>query len=277
MKPSATSAGRGKMPSVISRRPSAASKPSGCGTISALRAGPPGARPTCAGSARSSVPPRLSKSSSKNMSERSPNTPNASSVSNKHSTSRSNLALPPCGRGPPGLARRPVHRGGHHRGRTGRPDALREPPTAHEMLGPDPLGIFQWRATPAGSASPRLAIPMPVGPWSKAPGPTGIRPKSVGTSNCAWKAPQAIQDISWKAQVRLCTTLSTPDGPRQTCQPGRGGHCPGTGWLHVGHCQAGSCDPLRRIDGRRCAPHVSRLATVHRKRRSPGLVSPSTA
>ena len=29
---------------------------------------------------------------------------------------------------------------------------------------------------------------MPVVPWSKGPGPTGIRPRSVGTCNCAWKS-----------------------------------------------------------------------------------------
>jgi Transposase len=56
--------------------------------ISAIRAEPPGVRPTCGGSQRSSVPHRLNSLSSKNMSERSPNTLNASSVSNKNSTPR---------------------------------------------------------------------------------------------------------------------------------------------------------------------------------------------
>ena len=50
MKPSATSPARVKMPSVISRPPSFVSKPSCSGTISAIPAGPPGARPTSGGS-----------------------------------------------------------------------------------------------------------------------------------------------------------------------------------------------------------------------------------
>ena len=48
-------------------------------------------------------------------------------------------------------------------------------------------------------------IPMPVVPWSKAPGRTGIRPRSVVTCQLRLeKLPTAIQAISWKAQVRLC-------------------------------------------------------------------------
>ena len=46
---------------------------------------------------------------------------------------------------------------------------------------------------------------MPVVPWSKGPGPPGIRPKSVVTCQLRLeKLPTAIQAISWKAQVRLC-------------------------------------------------------------------------
>ena len=83
--------GRVKMPSRTSRPPNFGSKPSCCGTISAIRARPPGARPTSGGSAKWSVPPQRSKLSSKNTSGPSPNTPNACSVWNKSSKSRSNL------------------------------------------------------------------------------------------------------------------------------------------------------------------------------------------
>ena len=48
------------------------------------------------------------------------------------------------------LRGRPVHRRGDHRGGTGRPDALRSPPTAHELSGAHALGIFQWGAASAG-------------------------------------------------------------------------------------------------------------------------------
>ena len=47
---------------------------------------------------------------------------------------------------------------------------------------------------------------MPVGPWSKGPGPLGLQPKSAVLANCAWsKLPTALQAFSWQAQVRLCT------------------------------------------------------------------------
>ena len=51
---------------------------------------------------------------------------------------------------------------------------------------------------------------MPVVPWSKPPGPTGIRPQSVVISQrLAGKAPHAIQAISSKAQVRSAHGLAT--------------------------------------------------------------------
>ena len=56
MKPFATSAGLVKMPSAISRRPSSGSKPSCSDTISATPAGPPGARPTSGGSRKCVCP-----------------------------------------------------------------------------------------------------------------------------------------------------------------------------------------------------------------------------
>ena len=39
------------------------------------------------------------------------------------------------------------------------------------------------------------------------------------------KRPKPIQEMSWKAQVRLCTLPAT-HGPRHTCQSGGRGHCP---------------------------------------------------
>ena len=65
------------------------------------------------------------------------------------------------------------------------------------------------------------------------------------------KLPKPIQDISWKAQVRLCKRYRQLMATGQTCQSGRGGHCPGTERLYVGHCQAGPCDRLEtQTDGR---------------------------
>ena len=63
-----------------------------------------------------------------------------------------------------------------------------------------PLG-----STAARGASPRPGTPTPGGRSSREPGPTATRPRSAATCNCGLeKVPKAIQDISWKAQVRLC-------------------------------------------------------------------------
>jgi len=43
---------------------------------------------------------------------------------------------------------------------------------------------------------PKLATPMPVAPWSKAPGPTGIPPKSVATYNSGWSSSPSRSKIS---------------------------------------------------------------------------------
>ena len=40
-------------------------------------------------------------------------------------------------------------------------------------------------------------------------------------------------------------TLSTLDSPRQTCQSGGGGHCPGTGGFYMGHCETGSSETVK--------------------------------
>jgi hypothetical protein len=70
MKPCATSPGRVQMPSGIAQTPNAVSQPFCSATISATRVGPIGGRPTSGGSLKSSVGPRPSKASCKNMSAR---------------------------------------------------------------------------------------------------------------------------------------------------------------------------------------------------------------
>ena len=83
------SPGHVKTPSVILNPPSSGSRPSCSDTIAATRAGQPGARPTSGGSRKSSAPHPLSKSSFKNMSMPFMSIPNDSSVSNRHSKTRS--------------------------------------------------------------------------------------------------------------------------------------------------------------------------------------------
>ena len=94
------------------------------------------------GSAKSSVPPQRSKLSSKNTAggHRTHGTPAASGTRAPRASQI--LALEPGGRGASGLARGAVYRGRHHCRGTGRLDTLREPETAHEVPGADPLGIF---------------------------------------------------------------------------------------------------------------------------------------
>jgi hypothetical protein len=113
MKPSVICVGRVKMPSPSSRRRNLACKPSYGGTISAILPGPPGARPTCGGSPRSSVPPRLSPSSAQQMSARSSHTAHAS-VWHKPSTPSSRRGHRPTQ--PRHQERHPTdHRCRHHR------------------------------------------------------------------------------------------------------------------------------------------------------------------
>ena len=75
------------------------------------------------------------------------------------------------------------------------------------------------------------------------------------------KLPKPIQDISWKAQVRLCKRYRQLMRPRQTCQSSRGRHRPRTECLHVGHCPAGSRDTLKPQTTACCAQSCSRFPT----------------
>jgi len=78
------SPGRAQRRAGTSRPPNPGSTPADGGTISALLAVPPGARPTSGGSRQWSVPPPPSQSSCRHTSARSTHTPHAWSVSNKH-------------------------------------------------------------------------------------------------------------------------------------------------------------------------------------------------
>ena len=103
----------------------AAAKPSCCGTISALQVGPTGVPPTCAGSARWSVPPPRSNRLSGIRPDRHRTDRTSRSVWNSNSTSRcTTWRFAPVVEALQALRGVQCHRGGDHRGRTGRPDAL---------------------------------------------------------------------------------------------------------------------------------------------------------
>ena len=80
---------------------------------------------------------------------------------------------------------------------------------------------------------------MRVVPWSKGPGPTGIRPRSVGTCNGAWKSSPPRSRPSAGRPRSDSATVAPAHGQRQTCPSGRRRYCPRIACLHVGHCQAG--------------------------------------
>ena len=122
-------------------------------------------------------------------------------------TPRAGADLAPASRGrrAPGPARRPVHRRRHHRGRTGGPHPLRQAQPADELPRPDALGILhvvtgaaKARITKTGNAHARRALIE--GAWAYRYPAKVSRHLQLRLE----KLPKAIQDISWKAQVRLC-------------------------------------------------------------------------
>ena len=150
------------------------------------------------------------------------------------------LALLSCRRGPPGLARCPVHGGSHSGGRTGRPDACREPPTAHAFPGAHTLGRCQWGAASArqhdqdgpyagASCSRRRRVGLPVAGHSQSP-----------PAPAPGKAPHRDPDHQLEGPGPALHTLALPDRHRQPCPSGRGRHGPSMARLHVGHGAAGS-------------------------------------
>jgi transposase len=56
------------------------------------------------------------------------------------------------------------------------------------------------------------------------------------------KAPHSDPGHQLEGPGSALPTVSPADGQRQTCQSGRGRHCPGIECLYVGHCQAPCCD-----------------------------------
>jgi hypothetical protein len=121
----ATWAAPGQRPAVTSRPRPVVGTPGGCGTLGALPAGPPGARPPAGGSAQSAVPPRLRPGSCPQRAARSPHTRPGGRVWHTPTTRM----------GPPGVCTRAWRRG--------RPGAAGRAP------GPSP----RWRRAGTSRAS----------------------------------------------------------------------------------------------------------------------------
>ena len=79
------------------------------------------------------------------------------------------------------------------------------PQRTDAMLGPDALGICLRGATPAGVYDQSRQHPGPTGPGRRRLGQS--RPSQGQPSSCHGDCeppPKSLQDLSWKAQVRLC-------------------------------------------------------------------------
>jgi hypothetical protein len=187
MQPSVLGAERVKMPSALSRRRRSAPTPWCSGTISAIRARPPGARPTAGGAATASVPPRRRNlfSSRRASGHRTHRTPAASGT--RAPRARPIMALAPGG------ARR-FRPGAGCRRRWPAPRA-RHGATCHASSTPDRSG-HTWGCSPrhrppgndAGRVrSPQRVLPRPAAPWGKGPGPPALPPRSVATRNAGGK------------------------------------------------------------------------------------------
>ena len=105
-------------------------------------------------------------------------------------------------------------------------------------LGLPPAGIRQWRAAAAGLTYQGGEPPGPPGPHRRS-WPTGIR--RTLSSHRQWRldrGPQTLQDLSWKAHVRLGQPDRPPRAPWHTRASGRGGDGTGMDRLPVGHGSA---------------------------------------
>ena len=89
------------------------------------------------------------------------------------------------------------------------------------------------------------------------------------------KVPKPIQDMSWKAQVRLCKRYrqlsARGKNPNQVVVAMAGTQC-----VYVGYCPGSAADTLN-TDREKLGRSAPKSFAVHRMRRSPGLVEPSMA
>jgi hypothetical protein len=172
----------------------------------------------------------------------------------------SHLALISWRRSTAGLAGRAVPRGRDHRGGTRRPHALRESPTADAMLGAHPRGIGQRCAPPPGCPHHHwsYACPSRMGRRGLGRSLAGQRQSALATQGGA--APNTDPRPQVEGASAPLSTLPTPAGPRDTCQPRRRRHRPGTRGLSVGHGQTRTRNPVSSIDRWLLEPPRSRCA-----------------
>ena len=133
----------------------------------------------------------------------------------------------------------------HHGRRAGRPHAIRQSASAGYLRRPDTASEHtsgerrrQGGITKAGNCHARRAFVEAA--WAyryPAKDPPATPASARGSAS-------AIQDIGWKAQVRLCKRFRRLHGPRQAPQRRRHGDRAGDRRLHVGDRPPGPARPL---------------------------------
>ena len=112
------------------------------------------------------------------------------------------------------------------------------------------------------AAFPRPAIPMRVVPWSKGPGPTGLRPRAVGTCTGVWKSSPPRSKPS-AGRPRSGSVNGSASAWPQAHMPIRSSS------LLPAHCVP-ACGPWpskvpghrKQKDGSRLTPNLSRFPTA---------------
>jgi hypothetical protein len=117
---------------------------------------------------------------------------------------------------------------------------------------------------------------MPGARWSKAPGPTGIPPRSLVQPRTApsGAAPQAAPRHRLESPSTAVQAPSTPAGPRHTRQPRGRRHCPGTGGLSMGHGHTGAGDTVGPQARAPLAPQRRRFGTSRGREAAPVWCNP---
>ena len=205
MKPFAIFPGHVKTPSAIAKTPSSVSKPSCSDRISVTWAGQIGVRPTCGGSLKWSVPRRHNTSSFKNMSVRFMSTPNAFSVSNRNCQEHVKAwRLHPVVEALQALRGVQCTVAITMVAEIGDLTRFENPRELMKFLGLIPSEYSsgeqrrQGSITKAGNTHARRALVE--GAWAYRSPAKVSRHLQLRLE----KQPKVIQDISWKAQVRLC-------------------------------------------------------------------------
>jgi len=108
---------------------------------------------------------------------------------------------------------------------------------------------------------------------SKAPGRTGIQRKSVGTCNCAWKSSRSDPDNQLESASPALQTVSPVDGQRQNANQVVVAIARELSAFMWAIAKQVVVPRTPKDDG--VLTYKLASSNLYRKRRSPGLVSPS--